>query len=168
MATGFGIASDKAAVMSKALTQLGYDLATIFNVDYDIAMEKLESALAGQPRPMREWGFDMSEATLKLVAMKLGIEENVETMTQFEKAQLRFVQLMDTARKQGILGNFARRYTPPPRHQCHEDIKARKLSCKKGTGRFVNSLHYKSASVLASLCKGAGRRCETRCYPYGI
>jgi len=113
MATGFGIASDKAAIMSKALTQLGYDLATIFNVDYDIAMEKLESALAGQPRPMREWGFDMSEATLKLVAMKLGIEENVETMTQFEKAQLRFVQLMDTARKQGILGNFAREIHTP-------------------------------------------------------
>lgn len=113
MATGFGIASDKAAVMSKALTQLGYDLATIFNVDYDIAMEKLESALAGQPRPMREWGFDMSEATLKLVAMKLGIEENVEKMTQFEKAQLRFVQLMDTARKQGILGNFAREIHTP-------------------------------------------------------
>jgi hypothetical protein len=113
MATGFGIAADKATVMSKNLTQLGYDLATVFNVNYEIAMQKLQSALAGQPRPMREWGFDMSEATLKLVAMKLGIEENVETMTQFEKAQLRFVQLMDTARKQGILGNFAREIHTP-------------------------------------------------------
>ena len=113
MATGFGITAEKATIMSKALTKLGYDLATIFNVDYATAMEKLESAIAGQPRPMREWGFDMSEATLKLVAMKLGIEENVETMTQFEKAQLRFVQLMDTARKQGILGNFAREIHTP-------------------------------------------------------
>ncbi len=113
MATGFGITSEKAQVMSKNLTQLGYDLATIFNVDYSIAMEKLQSAIAGQPRPMREWGFDMSEATLKLVAMKLGIEENVETMTQYEKAQLRFIQLMDTARKQGILGNFARELVTP-------------------------------------------------------
>ena len=85
--------------MSKTLTQLGYDLATIFNVDYEIAMEKLQSAISGQPRPMREWGFDMSEATLKLVALKHGIEENVETMTQYEKSQLRFIQLMETARK---------------------------------------------------------------------
>ena len=107
MYTGFGVAADKATIMSKTLTQLGYDLATIFNFDYDIAMEKLESAISGQPRPMREWGFDMSEATLKLVALKHGIEENVETMTQYEKSQLRFIQLMETARKQGILGNFA-------------------------------------------------------------
>lgn len=113
MATGFGIASDKAAIMSRSLTQLGYDLATIFNVNYDVAMQKLESALAGQPRPMREWGFDMSETTLKLVALKHGIEENVEKMTQYEKAQLRFVQLLETAGKQGILGNFARELHTP-------------------------------------------------------
>ncbi len=113
MYTGFGVAADKATIMSKTLTQLGYDLATIFNVDYDIAMEKLQSAISGQPRPMREWGFDMSEATLKLVALKHGIEENVETMTQYEKSQLRFIQLMETARKQGILGNFAREIHAP-------------------------------------------------------
>ena len=106
MATGFGITADKAVIMSKNLTQLGYDLATIFNVDYSVAMEKLQSAIAGQPRPMREWGFDMSETTLKMVALNHGIKENVELMTQNEKAQLRFVQLMETASKQGILGNF--------------------------------------------------------------
>jgi len=113
MATGFGITADKATIMSKTLTQLGYDLATIFNVDYATAMEKLESAIAGQPRPMREWGFDMSEATLKLVAMNHGLEDNVETMTQYEKSQLRFIQLMETAKAQGILGNFAREIHTP-------------------------------------------------------
>lgn len=113
MATGFGIASDKATIMSKSLTQLGYDLATIFNVDYSVAMQKLQSAIAGQPRPMREWGFDMSETTLKMVALNHGIKENVELMTQNEKAQLRFIQLMETAKKQGILGNFAREIHTP-------------------------------------------------------
>lgn len=113
MATGFGITADKASIMSKNLTQLGYDLATIFNVDYSVAMEKLQSAIAGQPRPMREWGFDMSETTLKMVALNHGIKENVELMTQNEKAQLRFVQLMETASKQGILGNFAREIHTP-------------------------------------------------------
>ncbi len=113
MATGFGITADKASVMSKNLTQLGYDLATIFNVDYSVAMEKLQSAIAGQPRPMREWGFDMSETTLKMVALNHGIKENVELMTQNEKAQLRYIQLMETAKKQGILGNFAREIHTP-------------------------------------------------------
>ena len=113
MATGFGIAADKATVMSKNLTQLGYDLATVFNVNYEVAMQKLQSALAGQPRPMREWGFDMSEATLKLAALRHGIEANVETMTQYEKSQIRYLQLMETAKRQGILGNFAREIHTP-------------------------------------------------------
>ena len=113
MATGFGIAADKATIMSKNLTQLGYDLATVFNVNYEVAMQKLQSALAGQPRPMREWGFDMSEATLKLAALRHGIEANVETMTQYEKSQIRYLQLMETAKRQGILGNFAREIHTP-------------------------------------------------------
>lgn len=113
MATGFGVASDQAAIMSKTLTQLGYDLATLFNVDYETAMQKLQSGIAGQPRPMREWGFDMSESTLKLTALNLGIRENVELMTQHEKSQLRFVQIMETARKQGILQNFSREIITP-------------------------------------------------------
>ena len=43
---------------------------------------------------MREWGFDMSEATLKAAALNHGIKQNVETMTQLEKSQLRYVQLL--------------------------------------------------------------------------
>ena len=113
MARGFGITAEKASIMSKTLTQLGYDLASVFNVDYETAMRKLESAIAGQPRPMREWGFDISETTLKMVAMNLGIEKNVELMTQMEKAQLRFVQIMETSRIQGFLGDMARTIITP-------------------------------------------------------
>lgn len=113
MARGFGITQEKASIMSKTLTQLGYDLAAVFNVDYEVAMQKLQSAIAGQPRPMREWGFDISETTLKMVAMNLGIEKNVELMTQMEKAQLRFVQIMETSRIQGFLGDMARTIMTP-------------------------------------------------------
>ena len=55
----------------------------------------------------------MSETTLKLVALRHGVEENVETMTQYEKSQLRFLQLMETAQNQGILGNFSREIHTP-------------------------------------------------------
>lgn len=113
MATGFGISAEKASIMSKALTQLGYDLSAVFNVDFETSMRKLESALAGQPRPMREWGFDISESTLKLVALRKNIQKNVEDMTQMEKAQLRFVHLMEVSRKQGYLGDMARTIMTP-------------------------------------------------------
>ena len=48
-----------------------------------------------------------------MTALRIGIEKNVETMTQYEKSQLRFYQLMETAKKQGILGNFAREIHTP-------------------------------------------------------
>jgi hypothetical protein len=113
MAKGFGIAADRAYLMSKNLTQLGYDLASVFNVSFNTAMEKLESAISGQPRPMREWGFDLSEATLKAVALRKGIDENVESMTQMEKAQLRYVQLLETAQKLNLTGDLARTLKAP-------------------------------------------------------
>lgn len=113
MVTGFGVASDKAVVMSKNLTQLGYDLASVFNVKFDVAMEKLQSAISGQPRPMREWGFDLSEATLKAVALEKGIKKNVETMSQMEKSQLRYVQLLETAQRLNLTGDFARTIEAP-------------------------------------------------------
>lgn len=113
MAKGFGITNDRAAIMSRTLTQLGYDLAAVFNVDYDTSMRKLESAIAGQPRPMREWGYDISQTTLKMVAQNLGIEKSVELMTQLEKSQLRFIQIMETSRMQGYLGDMARTMLTP-------------------------------------------------------
>ena len=113
MTEGFGVAGEKALIMSKNLTQMGYDLGSAFNVDFDTAMEKLQSALSGQPRPMREWGFDLSEASLKAVALSKGIDKNVESMTQAEKAQLRYIQLFETMDRLGLSGDFARTLEAP-------------------------------------------------------
>ena len=52
MATGFGVAGDRAAKMSKNLTQLGYDLASFYNMDVGDAMTKLKSGLAGELEPL--------------------------------------------------------------------------------------------------------------------
>ena len=113
MAKGFGIVTENAEIMSRNLTQIGYDLASVFNVDFETAMQKLESGISGQPRPMREWGFDMSEATLKMVALNKGITKNVENMTQAEKAQLRYIQIYETVQKLGIEGDLARTLQTP-------------------------------------------------------
>ena len=41
--SGFGVASDKAYLMSKNLTQLGYDISSFFNISFEDAMQKLQS-----------------------------------------------------------------------------------------------------------------------------
>lgn len=51
LATGFGIVNDKATIMSKNLTQLGYDLSSFFNISVESAMQKLQSGIAGKYLP---------------------------------------------------------------------------------------------------------------------
>lgn len=87
---GFGVASDRAHIMSKNLTQLGYDLSSFFNISYEDSMQKLQSGLAGELEPLRRLGFDLSVARLQQEAYNLGINQSVNSMTQAEKAQLRY------------------------------------------------------------------------------
>ena len=94
LATGFGVASDRAQIMSQNLTQLGYDLSSFFNLDLDDAMQKLQSGLAGELEPLRRIGYDLSQAKLEATALELGIDKSVSSMTQAEKAQLRYYAIM--------------------------------------------------------------------------
>lgn len=105
---GFGIVSQKADVMSKNLTQLTYDISSFYNISADTAAEKLQSALSGQVMPMRQLGFAIEETTLKQVALNHGITESVENMTQAQKAQLRYIAIMEQAGSIGVLGDMAR------------------------------------------------------------
>jgi phage-related protein len=94
LATGFGVASDRAAVMSKNLTQLGYDLSSFFNISYEDAMQKLQSGLSGELEPLRRIGYDLSQAKLEAIALEQGIDKSVSSMTQAEKAELRYYAIM--------------------------------------------------------------------------
>lgn len=91
---GFGVAGDRANVMSQQLTQLGYDLSSFFNITVEDAMTKLESGIAGELEPLRRLGYDLSQAKLEAVALSLGIDKAVSSMTQAEKAELRYYAIM--------------------------------------------------------------------------
>lgn len=95
ISTGFGIASDRAATMSKNLTQLGYDISSFYNISVEDAMDKLKSGLAGELEPLRAIGYDLSQAKLEATALALGIDKSVSSMTQAEKAQLRYYAIMN-------------------------------------------------------------------------
>ena len=94
LATGFGVAGERAATMSKNLTQLGYDLASYYNMDTETALLKLKSGLAGELEPLRDIGYDLSQAKLESIAENLKIDKAVADMTQAEKAQLRYYAIM--------------------------------------------------------------------------
>lgn len=91
---GFGMVGDRADTMSQQLTQLGYDLSSFFNMDVKDTMLKLQSGIAGELEPLRRLGFDLSNAKLEAVALSLGIDKAVSSMTQAEKAELRYYAIM--------------------------------------------------------------------------
>lgn len=102
-------------MMSQNLTQLAYDLASLYNVDPSIAFTKLMSAISGMTRPLRSWGIDISDAALSAFALSRGITKSVDSMTQAEKAQLRYLLIMEktAADMLNVQGDLARTLTTP-------------------------------------------------------
>ena len=92
--TGFGDTAERASLMSKNLTQLGYDLSSFFNISVEDAMQKLQSGISGELEPLRRLGYDLSQARLEATALSLGIDKSVMSMTQAEKAELRYYAIM--------------------------------------------------------------------------
>lgn len=92
--TGFGVSGEKAAFMSKNLTQLGYDLASFYNIDVASAMQKVQAGISGELEPLRRLGYDLSAAKLQEEAAALGISKKVSAMDQAEKSMLRYHAIM--------------------------------------------------------------------------
>lgn len=113
MANGFGIAKDQAYALSEGLTELSYDLSSLYNEDAESSVLRLQSALAGEIEPIRRLGIAISEAALKEFALEQGITKSVESMTEQEKALLRSIKLMEGAANLGAIGDFARTLESP-------------------------------------------------------
>lgn len=111
MASGFGVVTDKAALMSKNLTQLGYDISSFYNIPIEEAMEKLQSGLAGEIEPLRRLGYAIDQASIEQVALNYGITESVNAMTQAEKSQLRYIAIMEQS--SNAMGDLSRTIQTP-------------------------------------------------------
>lgn len=107
----FGTASGTAYTMSKALTQLTYDISSLYNLKVNESLNKVRSALVGEIEPIRALGKDLSVANLKLLATELGITANVDAMNQSEKAMLRTISLL--RQSNSAMGDMARTLEQP-------------------------------------------------------
>nr|DAP09689.1 MAG TPA: minor tail protein [Caudoviricetes sp.] len=94
MVHSFGMASDKAYTLSQNLTQLGYDLASLKNMNPSETFTKLRSAMAGELEPVLQLGVDISQARLKQELLELGFNKQISTLSQADKATLRYIAIM--------------------------------------------------------------------------
>lgn len=106
MGVAMGFSQGKMADMSVNLTKLTADMASFYDVEQSAVAEDLASIFTGQTRPLRTYGLDLTQATLKEWALTQGIEANFKTMTQAEKAMLRYQYVM--ANTSAAQGDFAR------------------------------------------------------------
>lgn len=113
MANGFGLARQQAYDLSEGLTELSYDLSSLYNEDVSESILRLQSALSGEIEPIRRLGISISQATLQEYALAHGIDESVISMTEQEKALLRSLVLMEGAGRIGAIGDFAKTLESP-------------------------------------------------------
>ena len=111
LATSFGLASDKAYILSKNLTQLSYDESSYWNKDTATTFTAIASAISGELEPIRRLGVDLSQARLQQELLALGFNKQVSSLSQADKAVLRYIAIMKQTTN--IQGNLAQTISSP-------------------------------------------------------
>lgn len=138
LATGFGVANDAATTMSQNLTQLSYDMASFFNTSVETSFDKLSSAMSGQVKGLREFGIDTTIASLEQYALSKGIDVSVRSMTQAQKALLRYSYIMEKSAELGILNDMAKTINSPA--NAMRVLSAEITQLKRSLGNLVSVL----------------------------
>lgn len=106
MGVAMGFSQKRMSDMSIELTKLAADMASFYNVDQKDVAKSLEAVFTGQTMPLRKYGIDLTQATLKQWALNNGLNANIKSMSAAEKMWLRYQYVM--ANSQQVMGDFAR------------------------------------------------------------
>lgn len=103
---GYVQASDDMADVSLNLTKLAGDIASFYDKSQADVAEDLQAVYTGMVVPLRKYGLDLTQATLKQWAMNNGMNANIDSMSQAEKTMLRYQYVMSQTTM--AQGDFAR------------------------------------------------------------
>jgi hypothetical protein len=85
--TALGVSGKESAKFSRNLVKLSADMASFNNSTPEEALEAIRSGLVGETEPLRRFGVNMNDATLKAQAMKMGLIKSVKDgLTPQQKA----------------------------------------------------------------------------------
>lgn len=111
MFKGQNIDKDASYTMSESLTKAGYDIASLYNLSVEEAMNKIKSGIAGQVESLRTIGIDVSESSLSKVLNEVGIERSVQQLSYAEKEVARYIAIIEQAGQ--AQGDFAKTFESP-------------------------------------------------------
>lgn len=113
MGENVGIPDTYSALMSTTMTKLTYDLASLYNKQESTVAEALRAGVyAGQTKPLRSYGIDVTQTSMQPILDSLGItDRSVKQMSQAEKEILRYLATLRQAKT--AMGDFANTIESP-------------------------------------------------------
>ena len=94
MANAMGQTEQVGTQMADTLSLVAMDIASLRNVSVDQAVSDLTGALAGQVKPVRKYGFDITMYSIEELMREAGFSGNARTMNQSNKQLARAILLI--------------------------------------------------------------------------
>lgn len=105
LANAMGLTDEVGTQLSKTLTQLAIDTSSLYNIDVEDTVSILQSGLAGQTKPVRRLGADITQTTLQVTLDSYGINETINELSYAEKRLVIVTALLNqTEEAQGDWG----------------------------------------------------------------
>lgn len=120
-----GMTDEASSMLSLSMTKAANDIASLFNVDIETTVENLAAGLQGMSKSVRKYGMDIRTTTLQQTALKYGITESVDSMSEANRMALRYITMMtqvknatsqtvsETDGLTEVMGDFARTIESP-------------------------------------------------------
>lgn len=151
MGENVGIDSYYSAIMSETMTKLTYDLASLYNKSESTTAEAIRAGVyAGQTKPLRSYGIDVTQTSMQPILESLGItDRSVKQMSQAEKEILRYLATLKQA--QVAMGDYANTIESPANQMKvfkQQLIESKVALTSLFIGGFANILPYANALLM--------------------
>ena len=115
LSNAMNLSTEQGTKLSTLLTQMSIDISSLYNIDIERASSTLQSALAGQTKPIRgATGADITQNTLQQTLNELDIDRSI---TQLSYAEKRLVTIVSLTRQLSEATNDFGRTIESPSNQ---------------------------------------------------
>lgn len=98
MASSMGATADASTRVSQALTEIGADLASVKNLEFNDVWDDMASGITGMSRALDKYGINIRVANLQQELYNLGIDATVSSLSQSDKAILRTITILNSSK----------------------------------------------------------------------
>ena len=111
MTASMGLAQGDAVKLGRGISLLSNDIASFYNISAETAFEKIQSAMAGMPRPLQDLGIMVRDAEVTQTAYANGLARTGEELNTQQKALATYLAILE--RTKNAQGDLARTINSP-------------------------------------------------------